>query len=285
MGVSMHVFHDPVELKKHLSVQIADAKSIGFVPTMGALHSGHLALVEGAARDNDTVVVSIFVNPTQFNKSKDLNHYPRQPEKDIQKLKEHSFCTVVFLPSVEHIYPDGEMTDSIDLGGVDVGMEGSFRRGHFEGVATVVKRFFTMIRPTRAYFGEKDFQQLAVVRRMVKAVGLPVEIIGHQTERSDSGLALSSRNLLLNDTDLSSGLLIIHSLEWMRDNFKKFTPNELKQKVKQDFSNSPLLLEYVEIADPVFLKPIEDWGVTKHARGFIAAQVSGVRLIDNLSLF
>lgn len=281
----MHIFYDPQELKKYLTEQSLAQRRIGFVPTMGALHDGHLSLVNQAATENDLAVASIFVNPTQFNKAEDLRRYPREPEKDIVKLRDHSRCSVVFLPKVEHLYPNGEETDRIDLGGIDQGMEGSHRPGHFDGVATVVKRFFEMIRPHRAYFGEKDFQQLAVIRQMTSVLKLPVEVIGHPTERSSEGLALSSRNLLLNKEELDQALLIIKSLRWMQENYRHFLPRELKVKVEKDFAASGLVLEYVEVTDNLCLKPIDDWGVTKDGRAFIAARVSGVRLIDNLSLF
>ena len=281
----MHVFHDLKDLNKLLSEQLSRKKSIGLVPTMGALHDGHLALVQHASAQNDLVVVSIFVNPTQFNNPQDLSKYPREPEKDIQKLESHGFCDVVYLPEVRDIYPNGEKTEDIDLNGTDNGMEGSYRPGHFDGVATVVKRFFEIVQPTRAYFGEKDFQQLAVIKQMTKSLGLQVEIFGVPTHRSKKGLALSSRNQLLSEEDLEKALLIIQSLRWIKANARSFSASELKAKIQEDFRKSDLKLEYVEITDSKNLKPIEGFLVNDDARAFIAAQVSGVRLIDNLSLF
>jgi pantoate--beta-alanine ligase len=284
-GVSMHVFHDPVQLKEYLSTFRSAGKSVGFVPTMGALHDGHLSLVNQAGVHNDVCVVSIFVNPTQFNNPEDLRTYPRETDKDIEKLDQHSDCRVVFLPEVHHIYPEEISSEEFDLGGLEKGMEGTHRPGHFQGVATVVRRLFEMVSPDRAYFGEKDFQQLAIIRYMVKKLQLPVEVIGIATERNNKGLALSSRNQLLSEADREKALIIFESLKWLQENYSDFTPRELKARVNKKFASSALDLEYIEIADPASLKPIENWGVNEHARAFIAAQISGVRLIDNLPLF
>lgn len=281
----MLVFRDPALLKNHLSEQISQQKEVGFIPTMGALHEGHLSLVNRACAENDLCVVSIFVNPTQFNNPNDLKKYPRVPEKDIELLRQHTPCQVVFLPEVEHLYPNGAMTENIDLGGLDQGMEGTHRPGHFQGVATVVKRFFEMVQPTRAYFGEKDFQQLAIIKHMTRALALPVQIIPVPTERSSEGLALSSRNMLLNDSDKNKALLIHRSLNWIKNNLSQSSPTRLKEQIHKDFAASDLELEYVEIADSESLKPIGETNVTVQARAFIAAQISGVRLIDNLPLF
>lgn len=281
----MQIFHDSDQLKNYLSDQRSRGKSIGFVPTMGALHQGHLALVNKACGQNDIGLVSIFVNPTQFNNASDLQTYPREPEKDIEKLGTATPCQAVYLPEVSDIYPNGPETETIPLGNLTQNMEGSHRPGHFEGVATVVKRFFNIIRPTRAYFGEKDFQQLAVIRHMVDQLNLPVEVIGHPTERSTEGLALSSRNQLLTDRHRKEALVIIEQLRWIKQQVGKKSPGELKKAVQQRFSASPLQLEYAEIADPASLKPLAEWHHASHARAFIAAHISGVRLIDNLSLF
>lgn len=281
----MHVFHDPALLKNHLSELRSAGHSIGFVPTMGALHEGHLTLVNNALSENDLCVVSIFVNPTQFNNPEDLRTYPREAAKDIEKLKLHTRCQVVFLPEEHHLYPDGTRSEEIDLGGMELGMEGTHRPGHFQGVATVVKRFFELVAPDNAYFGEKDFQQLAVIRHMTQSLGLPVNVMGIPTVRSSKGLALSSRNQLLNEQQKEQALIIYQSLRWMEQHREDFSPAELKSRVTDVFARSNLDLEYVEIADPASLKPIEQWGVNEHARGFIAAHISGVRLIDNLPLF
>ena len=281
----MHVFHDPAQLKKFLAEQKSNNKSVGFVPTMGALHQGHLSLVKNSDAQNDLSVVSIFVNPTQFNNPGDLQSYPREPEEDMSKLRMNTDCEAVFLPDVQHMYPDGAKTENIDLEGLDLHMEGAHRPGHFAGVATVVRRFFELVEPDRAYFGEKDFQQLAVIRHLVQSLDIPVEVIGVPTQRNDQGLALSSRNQLLDEEDKTRALLIYKSLHWLQLNYSDSTPGDLKRKVRADFADSGLELEYVEIADPKTLKPIENWSVTEHARAFIAAYISGVRLIDNLPLF
>lgn len=281
----MLIFHDPAQLKNHLSELRSAGKSIGFVPTMGALHEGHLSLVNSALAQNDLCVVSIFVNPTQFNNPNDLRAYPREADKDIEKLKKHTRCQVVFLPDEYHVYPNGARSEEFELGGMENGMEGAHRPGHFQGVATVVKRFFEIVDPDYAYFGEKDFQQLAVIRYMVQSLKLRVKVVGIKTERNSEGLALSSRNQLLTDGDKEKALIIYQSLRWMQQNHQSFSPIELKAHIVEEFAKSPLDLEYIEIADPADLKPIDRWGVNEHARGFIAAHISGVRLIDNLPLF
>lgn len=278
----MQIFERVADLQQYL--QARPKRSIGFVPTMGALHSGHLALVERAAAENHCVVVSIFVNPTQFNNPEDLQHYPRHPEEDL-KLLAGKGVTAAFMPSTAEIYPAGVHSEKPDLGGLDEIMEGRHRPGHFQGVATVVVRFFEIVQPTRAYFGEKDFQQLVIIRQVVRARELPVEVVGHPTQRSREGLALSSRNQLLSAEDRQRALLIYRCLQWARQQAGRVTPAEIRTEISERFADSPLELEYVEIADTETLKPLEDWQEANHARIFISAWISGVRLIDNESLF
>ncbi len=258
--------------------------SLGFVPTMGALHEAHLALAETSMQQNKATLVSIFVNPTQFNNPEDLEKYPRRVEDDCKWLAEKG-VDAVFIPAVEAIYGTSVRADAIDLNGLDQGMEGTYRPGHFPGVATVIKRFFELMHPTRAYFGEKDYQQLRVIEYMTESLGLGVEIIGCPTERTPQGLAMSSRNYRLSEKGLEQALIINQNLRWAANNHRALSPKELKKQIRANFAQSPLELEYVEIADPKTMKPLHEWGAEEHARIFMAAFCEGVRLIDNYRLF
>ncbi len=280
----MHIFRTAQSLIDHLNEQRAKGSSIGFVPTMGALHSGHLALINHAAKYNDVVVVSIFVNPTQFNNAEDLKRYPRNIEDDIEKLSTTN-CQVLFHPEVSEMYPEKVESQSIDLGGLDTVMEGAHRPGHFDGVATIVSRFFKIVNPDRAYFGEKDYQQLQIIRHVSKQMGFKVQIVPHPIERNSGGLALSSRNQLLSTEDQVKSLAIVNSLTWARENHGTLSPKQIESAIKERFSSEPLELEYVEVVNQENLKNIASWEEAKHARIFIAAHISGVRLIDNLLLF
>lgn len=280
----MQIFTKVSDIQNHLASLKKQGLSIGFVPTMGALHQGHLALTNHSAEDNDITVVSIFVNPTQFNNPTDLEKYPRNTEADITML-ETTGCDVVFLPSVKEVYPEKTESIQIDLKGLDKGMEGTHRPGHFDGVATVINRFFEILNPTRAYFGQKDYQQLLVVEQLTKTMNLPVEIVGHQIERSDKGLALSSRNQRLTKEEKEKSLIIYDCLNWMKENAKDLSPEQLTTEIVSRFENSELELEYVQIVDQSTLNEIDGWENIEHARAFIAAFISGVRLIDNMQLF
>ncbi len=280
----MEIFRTVSSLNSHLKKFRESGDSIGFVPTMGALHQGHLALVEQASRENNHVVLSIFVNPTQFNNQDDLKRYPRNTDDDIAKLQTSS-CDILFLPEVEEMYPSKVESEAIDLGGLDQTMEGAHRPGHFNGVATVVGRFFDIVRPTRAYFGEKDFQQLMVIRHISRLKDFPIEIVAHPIERNDKGLALSSRNQLLSAGDQEKALAIHHNLQWAATHYRQLSPAELRSAIEQNFEKEPLDLEYVEVVDEENLRSIDTWKQAKNARVFIAAHISGVRLIDNVSLF
>lgn len=280
----MQIFRKASALSNHLQKLRNSGKSIGFVPTMGALHQGHLALIDHAGADNDHVVVSIFVNPTQFNNADDLKRYPRNPEDDIAKIGQTS-CDIVFLPEVEEMYPEMVKSDEIDLGSLDRNMEGAHRPGHFNGVATVVSRFFSIVHPHKAYFGEKDFQQLQIIRFVSEKKGFNTEVISHPIERNEKGLALSSRNQLLSEEDQTKSLAIINNLNWAKAQVSKLRPEEVQKAIYERFENEPLKLEYVEIVDEKNLRNIQQWDQAEHARIFIAAHISGVRLIDNVSLF
>lgn len=262
-----------------------EGKSIGFVPTMGALHAGHVSLVERAKSECDLVVVSIFVNPTQFNSSDDLDKYPRSLENDIRMLFTTN-CDGVFVPEVSAMYPDfpnQTNTIEVDLQAINDVMEGMFRPGHFEGVLNVVWRFFDIIQPDSAYFGEKDFQQLAVIRKMVADLDLPVKIVACPTLRDASGLAMSSRNQRLTNQGKQDALVIYNTLVEAQQLSQTHTPREVKKHCESVISKSSLTLEYLEICDPNTLQALQDDWVAG-ARCFVAAFCEEVRLIDNLEL-
>ena len=280
----MNVFETAAELTLFLDKEREKGKSIGFVPTMGALHKGHISLINRAKRDNDVVVASIFVNPTQFNNLNDLSKYPRTPEPD-KVLLENNGCDILFTPSIEEVYPEKDTT-VFDLGGLDTLMEGKFRPGHFNGVAMVVKRLFEIIKPDNAYFGEKDFQQLAIIRYMVKSEKLPVNIIGCSTLRETSGLAMSSRNMRLTEEEKKEAAAIYKALTEAKENTKKFPPQKVKELFENSINKNPVFrFEYFEIVDSETLLPVEEWNPTQKAVGCVALWIRDVRLIDNMLLF
>lgn len=280
----MEVFEKAAELDKFLENERKKGRTIGFVPTMGALHQGHVSLVEKAKQENELVVVSIFVNPTQFNNSSDLATYPRTPEKD-KELLDNSGCDVLFLPSVEEVYPEKDDT-VFDLGGLDKLMEGKFRPGHFNGVAMVVKRFFEILKPDNAYFGQKDFQQLAIIRYMTKFFELPVNIIGCPTLRESSGLAMSSRNMRLTEGERTEAAVIYKALSQARENAKTKSPEKVREIFEQQIKeHNGFKFEYFEIVDSESLREIDIWDEQRKAVGCVAVWMRDVRLIDNLVLF
>jgi len=257
-------------------------RTIGFVPTMGALHQGHMALVRKAKTMADFVVVSVFVNPTQFNNPNDLTLYPRTPEKDAALLEENG-CDLAFFPTAEQVYPPGYVTPEIPLGNLDKVMEGEFRPGHFKGVVQVVNRFFELIHPTFAFFGKKDFQQVAVIQHMVRYLQLPVEIVPCPTLREPSGLAMSSRNMRLNTEQLEEAVDIYKILMRTKENVARMTPQEAKADATASFRDSTLKLEYFTIVDPITLEELStEW--VEGATACVAAFCGEVRLIDNMTL-
>lgn len=255
----------------------------GLVPTMGALHEGHLSLVKKSREDNDATIVSIFVNPTQFNNPEDLATYPRQPEKDFQLLAREG-VDVVFAPSVEEIYPDNNAKSHVfDLGSVAEVMEGKFRPGHFQGVARIVNRLFQLCRPTRAYFGMKDFQQIAVIRSMIKGEGLDVEIVPCPIVREESGLALSSRNQLLSETERIEAASIHKCLKESLEYSKSHTVEETIKWVSDNLDAlNGFRVEYFEIVDGLTLLPVEEWNESAYIVGCITVYIGKIRLIDNI---
>jgi pantoate--beta-alanine ligase len=261
--------------------------TVGFVPTMGALHKGHLSLVEQAAKENNVVVMSIFVNPTQFNNTEDLEKYPRTLASDVKLLQTLvvSENLLVYAPKASDIYNEQITSEKFDFNGLENEMEGKFREGHFDGVGTVVKRLFKMISPHKAYFGEKDFQQLQIVKSMTQKEKLPVEIIGCPILREPSGLAMSSRNQRLTDEQLTAAPLIYKVLQNAKKTFSEKPIATIEDDVKKAFENNPhLTLEYFQIADEKTLKPAFEKDTNTKYRAFIAVYAGDIRLIDNIAL-
>lgn len=260
------------------------AKSdIGFVPTMGALHAGHRSLVERARKENKVVVVSVFVNPTQFNDKNDLRCYPRTPEADETMLREVG-VDYVLMPSVEEIYPEPD-TRQFDFGQIDKVMEGATRPGHFNGVAQVVSRLFEIVNPGRAYFGEKDFQQIAVIRAMIKALAIDVEIIPCPIVRDQDGLALSSRNQLLTPAFRAKAPLIYATLKGAVERSKELSPAEVKAWVVAEIEQqSAMKVIYFQAVDSLSLKEVNSWEEATQIQGCIAVQAGQIRLIDNIAI-
>lgn len=256
-------------------------KSVGLVPTMGALHAGHLSLVNRAVNENSVVVVSIFVNPAQFNDPKDLKNYPRTPENDLNKL-ETTGCQIVFAPDVTEVYPEPD-TRIFNFGYLETIMEGKYRPGHFNGVAQVVSRLFEMVQPDKAYFGLKDFQQLVIVKNLVKQLKLPVEIVPCETMREYSGLAMSSRNELLSSEERKNAAVISETLRKAKKLISEKSVEELKIWVVEKINKNPYLdVEYFEIVEDEQLQPVRNWKAKNTKVGCVAAFCGKIRLIDNI---
>jgi pantoate--beta-alanine ligase len=277
----MTVYTTRSELSRYRDDLVSRGKSIGLVPTMGALHPGHISLVERSTAENDITVVSVFVNPTQFNDPSDLHKYPRTPGKDLELLRACG-ADVMFSPSEEEMYPDTEPV-TYDLGGLDETMEGALRPGHFDGVAQIVSKLFETIRPHRAYFGQKDFQQLVIIRHFVKLLKLDIQIIDCPIIRERDGLALSSRNVLLTPEQRQFAPFIHHTLVRARELSRTLTPRDVKTWVTLQFEQHPHIeLEYFEIVDDNNLKPVKSWRDQTNKVGCIAVRLGETRLIDNI---
>jgi pantoate--beta-alanine ligase len=274
------------ETQEYLRKQRAGGKRTGFVPTMGALHEGHLTLVRRSVEENDITVSSIFVNPIQFNNPEDLKKYPRNLDRDAKMLVECG-CDVLFAPEAAEMYPEGEQAGiGVEFGMLDKVMEGKFRPGHFRGVAIVVKKLFDIVQPDRAYFGKKDFQQLAIIRHMVKTLALPVEIVGCETVREPDGLAMSSRNMRLTIAERSLAPQIFEVLSKLKSRAGKLPVRELKEWATKKIQEHPeMRVEYLEIGDRDSLMPLENWAHRERAMAFTAVFLGDVRLIDNVELF
>ena len=272
-----------VEVRKYLDGARDSGKTVGFVPTMGALHQGHLELVRRSVKENDITACSIFVNPIQFNNREDLLKYPRTLDKDLEML-EKGGCDLVLVPSVEEMYPE-PVTTNYDFGDLDKVMEGAHRPGHFNGVAIVVKKLFDIFQPHRAYFGEKDFQQLRIIQSLVRIEHIPVEIIPCPTVREPDGLAMSSRNRRLSEKERAVAPEIYRTLILAKDLAKKIPLQELKAICRKNLEDKGFIADYFEITDIETLHPLNNWEDSREVIACVAAFLGPVRLIDNMILF
>ncbi|NBC06165.1 MAG: pantoate--beta-alanine ligase [Bacteroidetes bacterium] len=280
----MYIFKTAKDLNRHLQIYRDKKRPVGFVPTMGALHQGHLSLVKRSLADNPCTVCSIFVNPTQFNESSDLAKYPRSPERDLELLHNVG-CDVVFMPAVAEVYPKGlqfEDTAQLDFGSLAKVMEGAHRPGHFDGVAQVVKRLIDIVQPDRMYMGQKDYQQLLIVRSMVQQLALPVEVVACPIVREADGLAMSSRNQRLTAEQRQQAAAISDVLRQAAQWAAVHTPEEVAQKALRALEEAGLEPEYFTLADPVDLSPVHRFSEEEEAvMAFVAARAGEIRLIDN----
>ena len=267
----------------HAALADCPKEGLGFVPTMGALHAGHRSLVERARKENDTVVVSVFVNPTQFNDKNDLKNYPRTPEADCAIL-EAAGADIVFMPSVEDIYPEPD-TRVFDFGLIDKVMEGATRPGHFNGVAQVVSRLFALVNPRRAYFGDKDFQQIAIIKAMVEQLAIDIDIVECAIVRGEDGLALSSRNELLTPEHRAAAPHIYATISQCAAKMESMSPAELTEWVIATIDENPLLKTiYFEAVDARTMQRVEKWSDSERIQGCCAVQAGNIRLIDNIRI-
>jgi len=281
----MHIFYSKVALIAYLKTIKTANSTIGFVPTMGALHKGHLALMQRSIKENDDTVVSIFVNPTQFNNIEDLDKYPRTLDEDVKKMRGLSDKIILYAPSVEDIYDGNPVSETFDFDGLEEQMEGKYRPGHFDGVGTIVKRLFEIVTPTNAYFGEKDFQQLQIVKKMVEKNNLPVHVVGCPIFREDNQLAMSSRNERLTSEERKEAAVIYKTLIEAKELFQIKSIEETIEFVKNSFQdNKNFELEYFVIADESTLISADFKSKDKNYRAFIAVFVNSIRLIDTISL-
>ena len=282
----MLVYKTKVDLVNRINNLMQPDFSLGFVPTMGALHQGHLSLVKSALSNNNFVVVSIFVNPTQFNSTSDLSKYPRSLAQDIKILETVSKDKIlIYAPEIEDLYGSKVKSESFNFRELESTMEGNSRPGHFDGVGTIVKRLLQIVNPNTAYFGEKDFQQLLIIKKMVEAEGLHVKIIGCPTEREPNGLAMSSRNSRLSPEEYHESAMIYEILKTVKQKLNSDGIPSIYDWVLKQFNNNPLFeLDYFQISEIESLVPVKEKIPNKKYRAFIAAYIGGVRLIDNIDL-
>jgi pantoate--beta-alanine ligase len=284
-NTTMHIFYGKAALIAFLKSDKIANSTIGFVPTMGALHQGHLALMHKSLQENEHTVVSIFVNPTQFNNPEDLAKYPRTMEEDIKKMTALNPEILLYAPTVEDIYEGKTVSQAFDFDGLENQMEGKFRPGHFNGVGTIVKRLFEIIAPTNAYFGEKDFQQLQIVKKMVAKNHLKVNIIGCPIFRESNNLAMSSRNERLSKEEREEAAILFQTIVAAKEKFKTNSAQWVTEWVRKSFQdNTSFVLEYFVIADEATLLPCIKKNKNKKYRAFIAVFVNNIRLIDTISL-
>lgn len=278
----MKIFKEKTELNNYLAALKLQDKSIGFVPTMGALHEGHLSLIKHAQKKNDLVVVSVFVNPTQFDNKDDLDKYPQTLAKDTALL-EGINCDVLYAPNANDVYNGVIISEHFDFDGLESQMEGKFREGHFDGVGTVVRALFEIVAPDKAYFGEKDFQQLQIIKKLVKKHNIPVKIKGRPIFREKDGLAMSSRNARLTKEYRKAAPFIYKTLQIANEKFGEKSCDNLIKWVEDQFKKHSLLeLEYFTVADEKTLKTAKKIKASKKYRGFIAVFAGDIRLIDNI---
>lgn len=281
----MLVFTEKDALEKHLEPLHKKEKPIGFVPTMGALHEGHLSLLKQSLHDNYITVISIFVNPTQFNNLEDLEKYPRTFDSDLKKVESLSKDIIIFNPTVDDIYEGKTVSLSFNFSGLENQMEGKHRPGHFDGVGTIVKKLLEIVKPQKAYFGQKDFQQLQIVKKMVSNYNIPVTIVGCPIHREANGLAMSSRNQRLSEDAQKKSAVIFKTLKKAKELFKTKSAAETTKFVETEFLKLPeFTLEYFEIADEKSLLPCKRKSKAKEYRAFIAVFIENIRLIDNIKL-
>lgn len=278
----MVIFDKVDKLRADLAEVRKQGYTIGFVPTMGALHEGHISLIKLAKEHCHRVVCSIFVNPTQFNNPSDFDRYPRNTDLDMHRLQEAD-CDILFLPTEKEIYPDDSARRYFDPGKLGETLEGAHRPGHFKGVIMVVRRLLEIVEPDKAFFGQKDYQQLLIVRKLVEHYGMNTEIIAGDIIREKSGLAMSSRNQLLSEDDRERALVLSNTLNQARKMASGSSPEEVRKWARNRLENAPGVdLEYFEIADANSLQPVGSFSNGSHAVALVAAWVGGVRLIDNL---
>lgn len=281
----MKIFNKKLDLQRFLAPFYLEKKAVGLVPTMGALHEGHLSLIQKALSENDIVVVSIFVNPTQFNNAEDLEKYPRNLSGDIKTIERLSQEVVIFAPEISEMYESTPKAISFDFRGLDKVMEGKFREGHFQGVATIVEKLFELVKPTRAYFGEKDYQQILIIKSMLEQRKLPVTLVPCPIVREESGLAMSSRNERLSPEGRKQAAFIYSVLQEAQKLFTTASVAEVEAFVKEQFSQKEGFdLEYFTITKADTLEEVKEKKSSESYRAFITIYVEGVRLIDNIAL-
>lgn len=271
-------------LKTNLSELRKTNQRIGFVATMGALHEGHLQLIDRAKEEDDVVVCSIFVNPKQFDNAKDFEHYPISRDQDIEKLIARN-CDFAFFPSVAEIYPQAFEYKTYDFQDLEKHMEGSYRKGHFQGMANVVSRLLKIVKADKAYFGEKDFQQLMIVKRLVEIESISTEIVGHPIVREESGLAMSSRNQRLSTQGREKAVLLHKSLQWTKEHLQTHSLENIQKHVSKWFKEQGLDLEYFVFCEPKDLVPLRSTENVENIRCFVAAYIDEIRLIDNIEMY